>query len=333
MTKEKDNPIDKALEIFLKEVEKLHGKEAVLRFSDRPDTDIEVIPFGIISIDAITGIGGAPKGRFTEIVGLESSGKSSLCLHLVEQAQKMGGNVLYIDSEHALDIRYAAALGVDVDKMFLSQPASSEECLDIACAAAASGAISLIIIDSIAAMSPKRELEGTMDDSTPGLQARLMGQALRKLTHITAKGKTCVVFINQFRENINMMGWGTKNVTTGGKALKFYASLRIEITRTGTNKADEVAISNKTKVKTIKNKLAPPFQECEVEIYFGEGIDKYSDLINLGIEYKIIKKSGAWFTYFDQQFQGKTNFRDALKEDINLLTRLEEEVKGVMGLL
>lgn len=296
----------------LENIEKQHGKGTVMVLGSSAKLDVATIPSGSLAVDVALGVGGFPRGRVVEIYGPESGGKTTLTLHLIAQAQKLGGQAAFIDAEHALDPEYARALGVDTANLIVSQPDNGEQALEVAESLIRSGEVDIVVIDSVAALVPRAELEGDMGQPTMGLQARLMSQALRKLTAITSKSKTCLVFINQIRDKIGVM-FGSPETTTGGRALKFYASVRIDIRRMSTNKVDEVAVSNKTKIKVVKNKLAPPFRETEVEIIYGKGISNEADLITYGLEKGIIEKSGSWFSYKDQKIgQGFDNARDWL---------------------
>jgi recombination protein RecA len=316
------------IDLALIQMDKQFGKGAVLRLGAEPVAKIPVISSGAISIDAALGVGGFPRGRVVEIYGPESSGKTTITLQVIAEAQKAGGTAAFIDAEHALDPIYARKLGVDIDNLLVSQPDHGEQALEIAAALVASGAIDVVVIDSVAALVPKAELEGEMGDSHMGLQARLMSQALRKLTGISAKTNTCLIFINQVREKIGVM-FGNPETTTGGRALKFYASVRIEIRRTGPIKDGETVIGNRTKVKVVKNKVAPPFREAEFDILYGEGASKEGDLIDSGVKHNLIEKSGSWFSYRGERLgQGRENARDFLKSHPELAASIDSGLRA-----
>ena len=319
----------KALDAVLAQIEKAYGKGAIMKLGkDAGNTDIEVIPTGCLSLDLARGIGGLPRGRMVEIYGPESSGKTTVALHAVAQAQKLGGVAAFIDAEHALDPVYAKNLGVNLDELYVSQPDTGEQALDIVDALVRSSAIDMIVVDSVAALTPKAEIEGDMGDSHVGLQARLMSQALRKLTAIVNKSKTCVVFINQLREKVGVM-FGNPEVTPGGKALKFYASVRIDVRKKDVLKDSEGAEGNRTRAKVVKNKLAPPFRQAEFDIMFGEGVSQEGCLIDLGVQYDVIKKSGAWFSYNDTKVaNGREKMRQFLKDNPELAAEIEEKIRG-----
>lgn len=322
----------KAVEAALLNIEKKFGKGSIMRLGEREVSDIPAISTTSLSIDAATGVGGVPRGRIIEIFGPESSGKTTLALHIVAEAQKAGGVAAYIDAEHAMDSEYAGKLGVNIDDLLISQPDSGEQGLEIAEALVRSNGVDVIVIDSVAALVPRAELDGDMGDSLPGLQARLMSQALRKLTAVVASTNTCLIFINQIREKIGVM-FGSPETTTGGRALKFYSSLRIDIRRIGAIKDAERVVGNRTKVKIVKNKVAPPFRECEFDIMYGEGISRAGDVLDLGVAHKIVEKSGAWFSYKNERLgQGRENSKQALKDDPNLLRRIENEVRVALGI-
>src|SRR5436189_3123925 len=305
---EAKNERRQALELAISQIERQFGKGAVMRLgAGGPLEEIAVIPTGALSLDAALGIGGLPRGRVSEIYGPESSGKTTLALHVVAEAQRLGGIAAFIDAEHALDPGYARKLGVNIDEMLISQPDSGEQALEIAEALVRSNAVDVIVVDSVAALVPKAELDGDMGDSLPGLQARLMSQALRKLTGIVSKSKTCFIFINQIREKIGVM-FGNPETTTGGRALKFYSSLRLDIRRIGAIKDADRVVGNRTKVKVAKNKCAPPFRECEFDIMYGEGISREGDLLDLASNNRVVEKSGAWFSYNGERLgQGREN--------------------------
>ena len=315
---------NKALQLTLDRLEKSYGKGVIMRLGDAPIEDIEVISSGSIALDAALGIGGFPKGRVVEIYGPEASGKTTLAIHAIAEAQKAGGIAAFIDAEHAFDRYYAKNLGVDVENLLVSQPDNGEQALEITDNLIRSGAIEIIVIDSVAALTPKSEIEGEMGDSKMGLQARLMSQAMRKLTSAISKTKCCCVFINQLREKIGVM-FGNPETTTGGNALKFYASVRIDIRRTSYIKDAEKVTGNRVRIKVVKNKVAPPFRTAELDIVYGEGFSKTGEIIDLGVEYNIIKKSGSWYSYGDTKLgQG----RDAVKQLLADNPELSEELEG-----
>ena len=323
----------KSLDLALKQIDKSFGKGALMRLGDKVIEPIEAISTGSIGLDLALGIGGVPKGRVIEIYGPESSGKTTLTLQITAECQKQGGVCAFIDAEHALDIGYAKNLGVDVENLLVSQPDYGEQALDIVETIARSGAVDLIVIDSVAALTPKVELEGEMTDQQVGVQARLMSKALRKLTGVLHKMNTTVIFINQIRMKIGMMGYGSPETTTGGNALKFYASVRIDIRRIATLKQAESPIGNRTKAKIVKNKVAPPFKQAEFDIMFGEGISKFGELVDYGVKLDIIDKSGAWFSYEDKKLgQGREKVKDAFKEDPALAEEIENKIKQAMGI-
>jgi len=333
MANERDQK-SKAIETALSQIERQFGKGSIMRLGDRPrDLDIPVIPTGVLSIDAALGVGGWPKGRIVEIYGPESSGKTTLALHAIAAAQRQGGSAAFIDAEHALDPIYAKKLGVDTDELLVSQPDHGEQALEIAELLVRSGAVDIIVIDSVAALVPKAELDGEMGDSFMGLQARLMSQALRKLTAIVAKSKTCLIFINQVREKIGVM-FGNPEVTTGGRALKFYSSIRVDIRRIGSIKIGEEVVGNRTKLKIVKNKIAPPFRETEFDIIYSEGISREGDLLDLGINLKVVDKSGAWFSFDGMKLgQGRENAKQFLKDNPDVQAKIEPMVREKMGLV
>ena len=319
----------KALDAVLAQIEKTYGKGAIMKLGeDAGNIDIEVIPTGCLSLDLALGIGGLPRGRMIEIYGPESSGKTTVALQAIAEAQKLGGVAAFVDAEHALDPVYAKKLGVNLDDLYVSQPDTGEQALDIVDALVRSSAVDIVVVDSVAALTPKAEIEGDMGDSHVGLQARLMSQALRKLTAIVNKSKTCVVFINQLREKVGVM-FGNPEVTPGGKALKFYASVRIDIRKTDILKDTEGAAGNRTRAKIVKNKLAPPFRQAEFDIMYGEGISQEGCLIDLGVQYDVIKKSGAWFSYNDQKVaNGREKMRQFLKDNPELSKEIEEKIRA-----
>jgi recombination protein RecA len=322
---------DKALDVALAQIEKQHGKGSVMRLGERAATPIEVIPTGSIALDVALGIGGLPRGRVIEIYGPESSGKTTVALHAVANAQAAGGVAAFIDAEHALDPEYARALGVDTDSLLVSQPDTGEQALEIADMLIRSGALDIIVIDSVAALVPRAEIEGEMGDSHVGLQARLMSQALRKITGALSNSGTTAIFINQLREKIGVM-FGSPETTTGGRALKFYASVRLDVRRIETLKDGTDAVGNRTRVKVVKNKVAPPFKQAEFDIVYGEGISREGSLIDVGVEQGLIKKSGAWYTYeSDQLGQGKENVRNFLRDNPDLADEIEKKIKEKLG--
>lgn len=322
-----------ALDTALQQVEKSFGKGSTMRLGDRPEQDVEVIPTGSLALDMALGIGGLPRGRVVEIYGPESSGKTTLALHVVANAQRNGGVAAFIDAEHALDPVYARNLGVDTDSLIVSQPDNGEQALEIADMLIRSGALDVIVIDSVAALVPKAEIEGDMGDSHVGLQARLMSQALRKMTGALAQANTTAIFINQLREKIGVF-FGSPETTTGGKALKFYASVRMDIRRIQTLKNGEDAVGNRTKVKVVKNKMAPPFKTAEFDVLYGEGISREGSVLDMALETGIVKKSGSWFTYEgDQLGQGRENVRKFLKDNPGVVDEIEHKVKVSYGLI
>ena len=318
----------KALEQVLGQIEKQYGKGAIMKLGeDARDMGIEVISSGCIALDIALGIGGMPRGRIIEIYGPESSGKTTVALHVIAETQKLGGIAAFIDAEHALDPSYAAALGVDLDNLYVSQPDTGEQALDITDSLVRSGAVDLIVIDSVAALTPKAEIEGDMGDSHVGLQARLMSQALRKLTAITNKSKTCVVFINQLREKVGVM-FGNPETTTGGKALKYYSSIRIDVRKADTLKDTSGMIGNRTKAKIVKNKLAPPFKTAEFDIIYGKGISQTGCLLDIGVELGLIEKSGSWFAIDgDKIGQGREKARDYLEQNPEVAKNIEMKIR------
>lgn len=319
-----------ALELARGQIERNFGKGALMRLGDKPIEKIASISTGSISLDLALGIGGIPKGRICEVYGPESSGKTTLTLHLIAEAQKRGGMAAFIDAEHALDPQYAKKLGVDTVNLLVSQPDYGEQALEIVEALVRSNALDIIVIDSVAALVPKNEIEGEMGDSHVGLQARLMSQALRKLTSIVHKSNCAVIFINQIREKIGVM-FGSPETTTGGRALKFYSSVRIDIRRIGALKEADSIVGNRTKAKVVKNKVAPPFKECEFDIMYNQGISYEGDLIDLGVKHKVVQKSGSWFAYKDTRLgQGREKVKEFLKERQDLAESIEKEIKAII---
>ena len=322
----------KALSLAIAQIEKSCGKGSIMRMDAKEKVRIEAVPTGAINLDAAIGVGGIPRGRVTEIYGPESSGKTTLCLHVVANAQKLGGVAAFIDAEHALDTEYARKLGVDVEALLISQPDTGEQALEICEILVRSGAVDIVVIDSVAALVPKAEIEGDMGESHMGLQARLMSQALRKLTGAIARSKTIVIFINQLREKIGVM-FGNPETTTGGKALKFYASVRLDIRRIGPVKDKEEVVGSHVRVKVVKNKVAPPFKQAEFDIMYSEGISHTSLLVDIGSEANIIEKSGAWYSYNGQKIgQGRENAKMYLKDNPAMMAEIEEKVKVVLGI-
>ena len=317
----------KALDGVMGQIEKQYGKGAIMRLGESAgDTDIEVIPTGCLSLDLAIGVGGLPRGRIIEIYGPESSGKTTVALHVIAEAQKLGGIAAFIDAEHALDPVYAKNLGVDLDELYVSQPDTGEQALDITASLVNSKAIDVIVVDSVAALTPKAEIEGDMGDSHVGLQARLMSQALRKLTAITSKSKTCIIFINQLREKVGVM-FGNPEVTAGGKALKFYASVRIDVRKSDVLKNANGTYGNHTKAKIVKNKVAPPFKTAEFDIIFGKGVSQASCIIDLGVEYEIIQKTGAWFSYNGEKIaQGREKAIDYIENNPEIALEIKEKI-------
>ncbi|MEE1296708.1 MAG: recombinase RecA, partial [Bifidobacterium sp.] len=327
-----DDKRQQALDTALAQVEKSFGKGSAMRLGDKPEQDVEVIPTGSLALDMALGIGGLPRGRIVEIYGPESSGKTTLALHVVANAQKNGGVAAFIDAEHALDPVYARKLGVDTDSLIVSQPDNGEQALEIADMLIRSGALDVIVIDSVAALVPKAEIEGDMGDSHVGLQARLMSQALRKMTGALAQANTTGIFINQLREKIGVF-FGSPETTTGGKALKFYSSVRMDIRRIQTLKNGDEAVGNRTRVKVVKNKMAPPFKSAEFDMMYGEGISREGSVLDMALQTDIVKKSGSWFTYEgDQLGQGRENVRKFLVDNPGVTEEIEAKVKQAFGL-
>ena len=322
---------DKALDTALAQIERQFGKGSIMRLGDDDRPPIEAIPTGAISLDVALGIGGLPKGRVVEIYGPESSGKTTVALHAVASAQKLGGIAAFVDAEHALDPEYAKKIGVDTDNLLLSQPDTGEQALEIVDMLIRSGAISVIVIDSVAALVPRAEIEGEMGDSHVGLQARLMSQALRKIAGALSSTGTTAIFINQLREKVGVM-FGSPETTSGGRALKFYASVRLDVRRIETLKDGTDAVGNRTRVKVVKNKVAPPFKQAEFDILYGVGVSREGSLIDLGVEHGIVRKSGAWYTYDGTQLgQGKENSRKFLHENIDMANEIEKKIKEKLG--
>ena len=320
----------KALQATIDKIEKDFGKGTIMKLGDQPKFDVQVIPSGSVALDHALGIGGYPRGRIIEIYGPESSGKTTLAIHAIAQAQKPGGIAAIIDAEHAFDRTYAKALGVDLDTLLISQPDNGEQALEIADNLIRSGAIDIIVIDSVAALTPKAEIEGEMGENKVGLQARLMSQALRKLTANISKTNTCCIFINQLREKIGIM-FGNPETTTGGNALKFYASVRIDVRRTTQIKDGDEALGNRTRVKVVKNKMAPPFKKAEFDIVYGEGISHSGEVLDLAVELDIVKKSGSWFSYNEQKLaQGREATKQLLADNVELCDEIEAKIRAAM---
>ena len=318
----------KALEMALGQIEKQFGKGAVMKLGENAHMSVECIPTGSLSLDMALGIGGVPRGRIVEIYGPESSGKTTVSLHIIAEAQKLGGEVAFIDAEHALDPVYAKKLGVDIDNLIVSQPDTGEQALEITEALVRSGAIDVIVVDSVAALVPKAEIDGEMGDSHMGLQARLMSQALRKLAGVVSKSRTTAIFINQLREKIGVM-FGNPETTTGGRALKFYASVRLDVRRVESIKQGNEVVGNRTRVKVVKNKIAPPFKEAEFDIVYGEGISKEGNILDIAVSMDIVNKSGAWFSYNGQRIgQGRENAKQYLRENPALCSEVEKLVRS-----
>ena len=320
----------KALQATIDKIEKDFGKGTIMKLGDQPQWDVQVIPSGSVALDHALGVGGYPRGRIIEIYGPESSGKTTLAIHAIAEAQKQGGIAAMIDAEHAFDRTYAKALGVNLETLLISQPDNGEQALEIADNLIRSGAVDIVVIDSVAALTPKAEIEGEMGDNKVGLQARLMSQALRKLTANISKTNTCCIFINQLREKIGVM-FGNPETTIGGNALKFYASVRIDVRRVTQLKDGEEALGNRTRVKVVKNKMAPPFKKAEFDIVYGEGISKVGEVIDLGVEYNVISKSGSWFSYNDQKLaQGREATKQLLKDNPELCEEIEAKLRDAL---
>ena len=323
---------DKTLDQVLADIEKQFGKGAVMKLGDHPNQHIDVVPSGSLSLDIALGIGGYPKGRIIEIYGPESSGKTTFALHAIAEAQKAGGRAAFIDAEHSLDPNYAANLGVKIDELILSQPDNGEQALEICEALVRSGAISIIVIDSVAALVPQAEIEGEMGDSHVGLQARLMSQALRKLSGVISKTNTIAIFINQLREKVGIL-FGNPETTPGGRALKFYSSIRLEIRKAEQIKNGENVVGNKTNIKVVKNKMAPPFKNCVVDITYGHGVSKEGEIVDLASEANIVEKTGAWYSYNGEKLgQGKENVKELLAKNLELSVELENKVRDYYGI-
>jgi recombination protein RecA len=323
----------KALDLAVGQIEKQFGKGSIMRLGQKGGiAPIEVIPTGAVSIDYALGVGGMPRGRVVEIYGPEASGKTTLALQVIAQAQKGGGLAAFVDAEHALDSTYAQKLGVDLDGLLVSQPDNGEQALEIVEVLVRSGSVDVVVVDSVAALVPRAEIEGEMGDAQVGLQARLMSQALRKLTGVVSKSKTCLIFINQLREKIGVM-FGNPETTTGGRALKFYASVRVDIRRIASIKDGDTVIGGRTRVKIVKNKLAPPFREAEFDVMYGEGISREGDLLDLAVEHKVVEKSGAWFAYNGERLgQGRENAKAFLRDNPDVLRTVEDRVRKELGL-
>jgi recombination protein RecA len=324
---------NKALEVAVTQIEKQFGKGSIMRLGQKGAiAPVDFIPTGAISLDYALGIGGMPRGRVVEIFGPESSGKTTLALQVIAQAQKLGGMAAFVDAEHALDAAYANKLGVETENLLVSQPDNGEQALEIVEVLVRSGGVDVVVVDSVAALVPRAEIEGEMGEAQMGLQARLMSQALRKLTGVVSKSKTCLIFINQLREKIGVM-FGNPETTTGGRALKFYASVRVDIRRIGAIKDGDNVIGGRTRVKVVKNKVAPPFREAEFDILYGEGISKEGDLLDLAVENKIVEKSGTWFSYSGERLgQGRENAKQFLRDNVDLCQKLETRVRKELGL-
>ncbi len=323
---------NRAIDMALTQIERQFGKGAIMKLGDQTTLNVPVISTGSLSIDAALGIGGLPRGRVVEVYGPESSGKTTIALHAIAEAQKQEGTAAFVDAEHAMDAEYARNLGVNIDDLLVSQPDSGEQALEITEMLVRSGAIDILVIDSVAALVPRAELEGEMGDSHVGLHARLMSQALRKLTGIVAKSNTCLIFINQIREKIGVM-FGSPETTTGGRALKFYSSVRLDIRRIAAIKEGDQNVGNRTKVKVVKNKMAPPFKEAEFDINFGLGISREGELLDLAVAHKIVEKSGSWFSYGQERLgQGRENSKHFLRENADITGKMEHEIKVALGI-
>jgi recombination protein RecA len=327
------NSKNKAIDMALTQIEKQFGKGSIMRLGDRASSaGVPAIPTGSLSFDLALGVGGFPRGRVVEIFGPESSGKTTIALHAIAQAQKTRGSAAFIDAEHAMDAKYAKLLGVNTDELLVSQPDSGEQALEIAEVLVRSGAIDILVVDSVAALVPRAELDGEMGDSLPGLQARLMSQALRKLTAIVSKSNTCLVFINQIREKIGIM-FGNPETTTGGRALKFYSSIRVDIRRIGAIKEGDAVVGNRTRVKIVKNKLAPPFREAEFDILYNQGISYEGDVVDLAVDKRLVEKSGAWYSYKGERLgQGRENAKTFIREHPDVAQALESQLRELLGM-
>ncbi len=334
MPSDERNERSKALDVAVSQIEKQFGKGSIMRLGQKGAiAPVDFIPTGAISLDYALGIGGMPRGRVVEIFGPEASGKSTLALQVIAQAQKLGGMAAFVDAEHALDATYANKLGVDLENLLVSQPDNGEQALEIVEVLVRSGGVDVVVVDSVAALVPKAEIEGEMGEAQMGLQARLMSQALRKLTGVVSKSRTCLVFINQLREKIGVM-FGNPETTTGGRALKFYASVRVDIRRIASIKEGEQVIGGRTRVKVVKNKVAPPFREAEFDIVYGEGISKEGDLLDLAVDRKIVEKSGTWFAYSGERLgQGRENVKQFLRDNPDVTRSIEERVRKELGLV
>jgi len=334
MPSDERNERSKALDVAVSQIEKQFGKGSIMRLGQKGAiAPVDFIPTGAISLDFALGIGGMPRGRVVEIFGPEGSGKTTLGLEVIAQAQKLGGMAAFVDAEHALDAAYSSKLGVDLDNLLVSQPDNGEQALEIVEVLVRSGGVDVVVVDSVAALVPKAEIEGEMGEAQMGLQARLMSQALRKLTGVVSKSRTCLIFINQLREKIGVM-FGNPETTTGGRALKFYASVRVDIRRIGSIKDGDQVIGGRTRVKVVKNKVAPPFREAEFDLLYGEGISKEGDLLDLAVERKIVEKSGTWFAYSGERLgQGRENAKQFLRDNPNVTRAIEERVRKELGLL
>ena len=325
--KEEQSTRNKHVDMMVKEIQEKYGDGAIMKLGEVGRVDVDVIPTGSISLDLALGVGGVPRGRIIEVYGPESSGKTTLCLHIVSEAQKQGGVAAFVDAEHALDPEYAKKIGVKIDQLLISQPDTGEQALDIVESLVKSGGVDVIVIDSVAALTPRAEIEGEMDQQHMGLQARLMSHALRKLTAIVAKSKTTVIFINQLRMKIGVM-FGNPETTTGGMALKFYSSVRIEVRKAAQIQAGEKIVGNRVKVKIVKNKVAPPFRTCEFDILYNEGISRYADVVNAGVHYGVVEKAGSWFNYGQQKLgQGVEGSRQFLKENPKIEKEIVTKIK------
>lgn len=323
----------RAIEMALSQIERQFGKGSIMKLGERAVVNVPAISSGSLAMDAALGIGGFPRGRVVEIYGPESSGKTTIALHAIAEAQKGGGTAAFVDAEHAMDAEYAGHLGVNIEELLVSQPDSGEQALEIAEMLVRSGAIDILVVDSVAALVPRAELEGEMGDSHVGLQARLMSQALRKLTAIVSKSQTCLVFINQIREKIGVM-FGNPETTTGGRALKFYSSIRLEVRRIGAIKDGEENVGNRTKAKIVKNKLAPPFKEAQFDIMFGQGISREGELLDLAVDHKLVDKSGSWFSYGDERLgQGRENAKQYFRDNPEVAAEVEHKLKAILGII